>query len=100
MEHGWTNMVREIYAKKTRKYEPNSPIRKVQTSAQSIKDGSKTNLSTSSNFIKPDDSPNTTDIANNADTKPESAPGMIVNEKQDKLRNELIIYDIETDYSN
>ena len=100
MEHGWTNMLRETYAKKTRKYEPKSPIRKVQTSAQSIKDGSKTNLSTSSNFIKPDDSPNSADIANNADTKPESAPGVIVNEAQDKLRNELIIYDIETDYSN
>ena len=99
MEHGWTNMVREIYAKKTRKYEPKSPVRKAQTSTQAIKDGPKTNLSTSSKLIKSDDSPNGVDIANNADTNPEPTPGMIVNGAEDKLRNELIIYAIETDYS-
>ena len=96
MENGWTNIVRDIYAKKTRKYVPDSPSRKVHNPPQSIKDGPKTNLTTRKQFMKPNDSQNNGGIAQSEDTPSESGSNMPVNKTKDKLRNELIIHDLET----
>ena len=96
MENGWTNIIRDIYAKKTRKYVPDSPSRNFQYPPQSIKDSSKTNLTTRKQFMKPNDSKNNGGIAQNEDTPSESGSNKAVNKAKDKLKNELIIHDLET----
>ena len=63
---------------------------------QSIKDGPKTNLTTRKQFMKPNDSQNNGGIAQSEDTPSESGSNMPVNKTKDKLRNELIIHDLET----
>ena len=96
MENGWTNIIRDIYAKKTRKYVPNSPTRKVRNPNQSIKDSPKTNLTTRKQFMKPNDSQNNGGIAQNEHTPSEPGSNEAVNKTKDKLKNELIIHDLET----
>ena len=96
MENGWTNIVRDIYAKKTQKCVPDSPTRKVRNPNQSIKDSPKTNLTTRKQFMKPNDSQNNGGIAQNEDAPSESGSNKAVNKAKDKLKNELIIYDLET----
>ena len=46
MEHGWTNLAKDLYAKKTRKYEPKSINGNIQKSSQFMKDSPKNNLAT------------------------------------------------------
>ena len=96
MENGWTNIVRDIYAKKTRKYVPDSPTRKVRNPNQSIKDSPKTNLTTRKQFMKPNDSQNNGGIAQSEDTPSESGSDKPVNKTKDRLRNELIFHALET----
>lgn len=96
MENGWTNIVRDIYAKKTQKYVPDSPSRKVQNPTQSIKDSPKPGPTTRKQFMIQNDSKNNGGIAQNDDTPSESGSNRAVNKTKDKMRNELIIHDLET----
>lgn len=99
MEDGWTNLARDLYAKKTRKYDPKSNDRNIQKSSQSTKDFPKNNLTTCEKCITPNGTQNNGGIRKTLEAPSESATGMSVNEEKDKLRNGLAIYDVETDYT-
>ena len=99
MEHGWTNLARDLYAKKTRKYEPKSIDRNIQKSSQFIKDSPRNNLTTCKKCITPNATQNDGGMRRKLEAPSESATGMSVNKAKDKFRNGLAIYDIETDYT-
>ena len=96
MENGWTNIIKDIYAKKTRRYVPNSPNRKVQNAGQSINDNPENSLNKRKQFTKPSDSQSNSGFAQIDDTPSESASGRTVNKTKNELRNGLIIHDLET----
>ena len=99
MEDGWTNLARDLYAKKTRKYEPKSTDRNIQKSSQFMKDFPKNNPTTCKKCITPNATQNNGAIRKKSEAPSESDTGMSVNEAKDKLRKGLAIYDIETDYT-
>ena len=98
MEHGWTNLARDLYAKKTRKYEPKSINGNIEKSSHSTRDFPSKNLTTCKKCFAPNVTQNDGGIRKNLEAPSESATGMSVNEAKDELRNGLEIYDIETDY--